>query len=85
VLTEALGALVEWTFRPVQAGGFGKRRMSIETAATNTASRYATERAGFTQVGVVPKAFPLGGEFDGLVLYQRINDGWRAASTADPG
>jgi RimJ/RimL family protein N-acetyltransferase len=77
LLTEALGALVEWTFRPADAGGLGKRRITIQTAASNTASRYAAERAGFSQVASMPQAFPVGQDFDHLVIYHRLNHGWR--------
>jgi ribosomal-protein-alanine N-acetyltransferase len=76
-LTEALRALVEWTFRPVTEGGFGKRRITISTAGTNTASRYAAEQAGFTHVVTHPSAFPIGEDFDDEVLYQRLNPNWQ--------
>src|SRR2546430_651610 len=48
VLTEALGVLTDWIFRPVADGGLGKRRITISTASSNKASRYAAERAGVT-------------------------------------
>lgn len=84
VLTEALRAVVEWTFRPVDAGGFGKRRITIETAASNAASRYAALRAGFAHVATVPQAFPMRDGFDDLVIYQRLNVAWRASLTPRP-
>ncbi|HEV2781474.1 MAG TPA: GNAT family N-acetyltransferase [Actinophytocola sp.] len=78
ILTEALRAVVDWTFRPVAAGGFGKRRITISTAATNTASRHAAEQAGFTHVCTNPTAFSLGeSDFDDEVLYQVINPSWQ--------
>ena len=62
VVTEALRAVVEWTFRPAEQGGFGKRRITISTAASNKASRYAAERAGFTHIATIPTGFTIGTE-----------------------
>jgi RimJ/RimL family protein N-acetyltransferase len=77
LLTEALVALVDWVFRPVADGGLGKRRITISTAATNTASRHAAEKAGFTHVSTHPSAFTIGTTgFDDEVLYQLLNPTW---------
>jgi RimJ/RimL family protein N-acetyltransferase len=78
ILTEALKAVVEWTFRPTPQGGFGKRRITISTAASNTASRHAAEQAGFTLACTNPTAFTLGEKgFDDEVLYHLINPNWQ--------
>ena len=78
VLTEALGIVVEWAFRPVADGGLGKRRLSLTTAASNKASRYAVEQVGFVHVGTEPEAFTTGSdEFDDMAIYHRLNPGWR--------
>jgi RimJ/RimL family protein N-acetyltransferase len=77
ILTEALGLLVDWTFRPVAEGGFGKRRITISTAGTNAASRHAAERAGFTHIATHPLAFTIGeSDFDDEVIYHRLNPTW---------
>jgi ribosomal-protein-alanine N-acetyltransferase len=82
VLTEALRALSEWTFRPVSQGGFGKRRITISTAASNAASRHAAEQAGFTHVCTNPTAFTIGPTaFDDEVLYHLLNPTWHPEST----
>jgi RimJ/RimL family protein N-acetyltransferase len=81
ILTEALRTLVDWTFRPLSEGGFGRRRITISTAATNAASRHAAEQAGFTHIATIPTAFTVGPtEFDDEVLYQLINPDWAAVS-----
>lgn len=82
VLTEALKTLVEWTFRPVAEGGFGKRRITISTAASNAASRHAAEQAGFTLACTNPTAFTIGPTaFDDEVLYHLINPTWTPPTT----
>lgn len=78
VLTESLRAVIEWAFRPVADGGFGKRRLTIGTAASNSASRHAAERAGLTHVATYPSAFTIGEDgFEDKVGYQVINPNWR--------
>jgi ribosomal-protein-alanine N-acetyltransferase len=78
LVTEALSALVDWVFRPVDAGGLGKRRVTVSTAASNAASRHAATAAGFTHVSTHPSAFTIGtADFDDEVLYQRLNPTWR--------
>ncbi|HEX2133811.1 MAG TPA: GNAT family N-acetyltransferase [Actinophytocola sp.] len=72
-LTEALTAMTEWSLRPTADGGLGKRRVSLSTAASNTASRYAAERAGYTHIATEPAAFPVGEtDFDDLAVYHRL-------------
>ena len=78
LLTETLGALTEWTFRPVEAGGFGKRLITISTAGSNAASRHAAAQAGFTHIATLATAFTIGtNDFDDEVLYQLINPTWQ--------
>jgi RimJ/RimL family protein N-acetyltransferase len=77
VLTEALGMLVEWSFRPKKEGGQGLRRLSLDTAESNKASRYGAEKAGFTHVATLPEAFPTGETtFEGSATYHRLNPAW---------
>jgi RimJ/RimL family protein N-acetyltransferase len=78
VLTEALTLLTDWVFRPVAAGGLGKRRITIGTAASNKASRHAAERAGYTHANTIRSGFSIGThDFDDECLYERTNDSWR--------
>jgi RimJ/RimL family protein N-acetyltransferase len=85
VLRAALGILVEWAFRPVAEGGLGKRRLSLSTAASNKASRYAAEQAGFEHVATEPEAFGTGEEgFEDDVVYQRLNPNWTTESANPP-
>ncbi|GAB3438613.1 GNAT family N-acetyltransferase [Actinophytocola sediminis] len=82
-LTEALTAVTEWAFRQEPAGGLGKRRLSLRTAATNKASRHAAERAGYTHIATEPAAFTIGEtDFDDLVSYHRLNPAWVRADPA---
>jgi [ribosomal protein S5]-alanine N-acetyltransferase len=77
-LTEALTAMTEWTFRSAVDGGLGLRRVSLLTAVSNTASRRAAERAGYTHIATEPDAFPIGEtDFDGMAIYHRLNPDWR--------
>ena len=87
VVTEALRALVAWVFSPRENGGFGKRRITISTAASNKASRYAAEQAGFTHIATIPTGFTIGPDgFDDEVLYQIVNQNWTPpGQTANPG
>jgi ribosomal-protein-alanine N-acetyltransferase len=85
VLREALPLVVEWAFRPVADGGLGRRRLSLTTAASNTASRYAVEQVGFTHVGTEPLAFTIGESgFDDMAIYHRLNPNWSAEATNSP-
>jgi RimJ/RimL family protein N-acetyltransferase len=77
VVTETLGAVVEWAFRPVEGGGLGKRRLSLTTAASNKASRYAAEQVGFVHIATEPEAFTTGESgFDDSVTYHQLNPHW---------
>jgi RimJ/RimL family protein N-acetyltransferase len=77
VLTEALGLVVDWAFAPVADGGPGFRRLSLGTAASNTASRHAAENAGFTHISSEPAAFPTGESgFEDMVIYHQLNPSW---------
>ncbi|MGH3876106.1 MAG: GNAT family N-acetyltransferase [Actinophytocola sp.] len=81
VLRSALGPVVEWAFRPVSAGGLGKRRLSLTTAASNKASRYAVEQVGFTHIGTEPESFTTGEDgFDDTATYHRLNPNWTPES-----
>ncbi|MGH3756522.1 GNAT family N-acetyltransferase [Actinophytocola sp.] len=82
VLRTALGMVVEWVFRPVAEGGLGKRRLSLTTAASNTASRYAVEQAGFVHIATEPDSFTSGDEgFEDMAVYHRLNPNWTIEST----
>jgi ribosomal-protein-alanine N-acetyltransferase len=77
VLTEALDMVVEWAFRPVADGGPGLRRLALDTAASNAASRHAAEKAGFAHVATEPAAFPTGESgFEDSVTYHQLNQRW---------
>lgn len=77
VMTDALKLVAEWAFRPVEEGGLGKRRLSMRTAGSNMASRYAAERAGFVHVATEPEAFPTGASgFEDSLIYHRLNPRW---------
>ncbi|HEV7646581.1 MAG TPA: GNAT family N-acetyltransferase [Actinophytocola sp.] len=85
VLRSALALVVEWAFRPVAEGGLGKRRLSLTTAASNKASRYAAEQVGFEHVGTEPSAFTSGDEgFEDKAIYQRVNPNWTTSFTNPP-
>jgi len=85
VLRSALALVVEWAFRPVAEGGLGKRRLSLTTALSNKASRYAAEQSGFEHVGTVPSAFTSGDEgFEDEAIYQRVNPNWTTSFTNPP-
>lgn len=80
VLTEALGMLVDCAFADKKDGGLGLRRLSLSTAASNKASRYAAEQAGFTHVASLPESFPTGESgFEDETIYALVN---RKLSTA---
>ncbi|MFC4854780.1 GNAT family N-acetyltransferase [Actinophytocola glycyrrhizae] len=84
VLTEALRALVECSFTDRKKGGLGLRRLSLGTAASNTASRHGAEKAGFTHVASLPESFPTGAAgFEDEVVYALVNPNWTELSTAD--
>ncbi len=75
VLTKALDLVVEWAFRA--DGGPGFRRLSLNTAASNAASRHAAEKAGFTHVATEPASFPSAESgFDDSVTYHQLNQRW---------
>jgi [ribosomal protein S5]-alanine N-acetyltransferase len=77
VLTEALGLVVEWAFRPVEKGGLGLRRLSLGTAVSNKASRHAAEKAGFEHVATIPQAFSVGETgYGDEAIYQQMNPNW---------
>lgn len=77
VLTEALGLLVDCAFTSKDKGGLGIRRLSLSTAGSNKASRYAAEKAGFTYVASLPESFPSGESgFEDETIYAQINPNW---------
>lgn len=77
ILTEALAAVVDWSFRPTTEGGLGRRRLVIRTAGNNQASRHAAEKAGFVHIATEPESFPTGeSAFGDGVLYHCLNDRW---------
>lgn len=77
VLTEALGLLVECAFAPKDKGGLGIRRLSLSTAGSNKASRYAAEKVGFVHVATLPESFPTGESgFEDETIYAQTNPNW---------
>jgi len=86
VVREALATVTEWAFRSVAEGGLGKRRLTLTTAMSNTASRYAAEQAGFEHVATEPAAFTTGEDgFDDMATYARVNPNWTTESTKPAG
>jgi len=77
VVTEALRMVVAWAFRAKEHGGLGLRRLELDTAATNKASRHAAEQAGFVHMATHSEAFPRGDRvFDDAVIYHQLNPSW---------
>jgi len=78
VVTEALRTLVEWSFRHKDGGGLGLRLLGLGIATTNSASRHAAEKAGFTHVATLPQAFPAGETgFSDEMIYHQLNPSWQ--------
>lgn len=78
VLTEALGMVVEWSFRHKEKGGLGLRRLRLDTATTNKASRHAAEKSGFINVATEPAAFRTGdGAYADEAIYHQLNPAWQ--------
>lgn len=77
VMTETLGMLVTTAFAPKDEGGLGLRRLHLSTALSNTASRYAAEKAGFAHIATHPDAFPSGESgFEDETIYALVNPHW---------
>jgi RimJ/RimL family protein N-acetyltransferase len=71
-LVEALDRVVDWAFLE---GGY--RRLVLRTDETNTASRYAAEKTGFTHIATEPADFPAGESgFGATVTYHQLNQQW---------
>lgn len=51
VMTAAVRLVIEQAFKPVQDGGFGRRRLVLMAAEGNSASSHVAEVNGFTHVG----------------------------------
>ncbi len=60
VITEATRLVVRHCFVPVEDGGLGMARLTVNAAVGNLASRRVIERAGFRRVGVQRSTIPLG-------------------------
>ncbi len=85
VLPAALRAVTEWSFRPADRGGLGKRRLLLTAAASDRTSRYAAERAGFQHVGTEPEAFATGDTvFEDMLRYHRLNPDWSRPARRKP-
>jgi RimJ/RimL family protein N-acetyltransferase len=50
--------VIERAFKPVEEGGFGRRRLVLFAAEGNTASAHVAEVNGFTHVGLERSASP---------------------------
>ncbi|WP_433166160.1 GNAT family N-acetyltransferase [Kribbella sp. CA-247076] len=59
VMSTAVRLLVPQAFKPVEEGGFGRRRLVLFAAEGNTASARVAEVNGFTAAGVQRAAGPL--------------------------
>ena len=71
IATAAVARIVGIAF-----GELGLHRLQGETLAHNTASRRVLERNGFVEYGEAPAYLRIDGQWQGHVLYQRINDAW---------
>jgi RimJ/RimL family protein N-acetyltransferase len=59
VITEATRLVVRHCFVPIEDGGLGMARLTINAAVGNLASQRVIERAGFQRVGVQRSTIPL--------------------------
>lgn len=69
VIGEAARTVADWA---LSAEGLGLRRLHLQTAASNSASRRVAEQAGFTHVGTLRKSAPTGDGFDDEAVYDRL-------------
>jgi ribosomal-protein-alanine N-acetyltransferase len=77
IVTEALRMVVEWAFRAKESGGLGLRRLTLTTAASNSASRHAAKEAGFIHVATEPEAYTTGESgFEDNTIYHQLNPAW---------
>lgn len=58
VMRTAVRLVIEQAFKPVEDGGFGRRRLTLFAAEGNTASAYVAEANGFTHVSRERMAAP---------------------------
>jgi RimJ/RimL family protein N-acetyltransferase len=56
VVSEAVGLVASYAFRPVADGGLGRHRLYIKAAADNPASQQVALRNGFTRSGIEREA-----------------------------
>ncbi|MEI8412636.1 MULTISPECIES: GNAT family N-acetyltransferase [unclassified Kribbella] len=67
VMSAAVRLAIEQAFKPIEEGGFGRRRLVLLAAEGNTASAHVAEVNGFTHVSLERSAAPLrDGEFRDL-------------------
>jgi len=73
VMTDAVQLVVRHALTPIEEGGLGRRRLTLYTAAGNTASSAIALKAGFTHVGTLRKAERLGdGTYADLNAYDLL-------------
>jgi RimJ/RimL family protein N-acetyltransferase len=58
VMTTAVRLVIEQAFKPVEEGGFGRRRLVLFAVEGNTASTHVAEANGFTHVSLERSAGP---------------------------
>ena len=80
VMSQALRLALRHAFIPREDGGLGRKRLRLNAADGNSASRHCALANGFVQVGRDRQAEPLGdGTFDDLVRFDLLVDEWDAA------
>ncbi|MBE3075558.1 MAG: GNAT family N-acetyltransferase [Actinobacteria bacterium] len=80
VMSQAVRLAVRHAFIPREDGGLGRRRLRLNAAEGNLASRHIALANGFVEVGQDRLAEPLGdGTFADLVRFDLLVDEWNAA------
>ncbi|WP_405055833.1 GNAT family N-acetyltransferase [Kribbella sp. NBC_01505] len=58
VMTNAVRLAIGHAFTPIEEGGLGRRRLTLQAAVGNTASAHVAEANGFTKIGIGRAAAP---------------------------
>ena len=80
VMSEAVRLALRHAFIPREDGGLGRKRLRLNAADGNSASRHIARANGFIEVGRDRQAEPLGdGTFADLVRFDLLVDEWGPA------